>query len=76
MTFEERRAARANIKVAKFRLGEEPPDDSDDVYAQLSPEARIGMMWQLALNAFAFTGHDQPESGLSRHLVVIQRRRR
>jgi len=58
--------------VQRLRRGEE--DLSDQAYLRLSPADRIGMMWQLALNAWAFAGHDEPESRLSRHPLVIQRR--
>ncbi|MEO7521352.1 MAG: hypothetical protein ABIW79_06000 [Gemmatimonas sp.] len=60
--------------VQRLRRGEE--DSCDQVYLSLSPAERMGMMWQLALDAWTFTGHHQPESRLSRHTLVIQRRTR
>ncbi len=38
-----------------------------------SSSERIGMMWQLALDAWAFKGETVAESGLQRHIVSIQR---
>ena len=37
---------------------------------------RIGMMWQLALDAWAFMGEPVAEPGLQRHIVRILRRER
>ncbi len=41
-----------------------------------TPAARVGMMWELAKNAWAFAGNADVESGLSRRTVRVQRRRR
>jgi len=37
---------------------------------------RIGMMWQLALDAWAFMGDADAQSRLPRHLVRVIRQRR
>jgi hypothetical protein len=37
---------------------------------------RIGMMWPLAVQAWAFMGEDVAESRLPRHVVRVVRRRR
>jgi len=37
---------------------------------------RIGMMWQLALDAWAFKGDPDAESRLPRHVVRVVRRER
>jgi hypothetical protein len=43
--------------------------------AALTPAERIGMMWQLALDAWAFKGDTQhAQSRLQRHVVRIHRR--
>lgn len=39
-----------------------------------TPEARIGMMWQLAMDAWAFMGGCNAESRLPRHVVRVVRR--
>ena len=41
-----------------------------------TPAQRLGMMWQLALDAWAFKGESVAESRLPRHVVrVVQRER-
>lgn len=47
---DERRRRRAAWPVRRFRLGDEP---SDDLSETTTAEGRIGMMWPLALDAFA-----------------------
>ena len=45
--------------------------------AQLTPEQRVDMMWQLALDAWAFKGDTRnAESRLQRHVVRVCRRER
>jgi hypothetical protein len=39
-----------------------------------TPTQRLAMMWQLALDAWAFKGNTLAESRLSRHIVSVQRR--
>jgi len=58
------------------RRRQQDHDSSDEVYARLSPGERLGMMWQLAVDAWAFAGEDVTQSRLSRHVVVLQRRAR
>ncbi len=41
-----------------------------------TPAERIGMMWQLALDAWAFMGDSVAEPRLPRHVVRLVRRRR
>ncbi|MSR13312.1 MAG: hypothetical protein EXR86_01875 [Gammaproteobacteria bacterium] len=53
---EKRRANRRDWKVVRKSL--EAPDAAVPI---LSPEQRIGMMWQLTLDAWAMTGHPLPE---------------
>jgi hypothetical protein len=45
--------------------------------ARLTPEQRLDMMWQLALDAWAFKGDTRnAESRLQRHVVRVYRRER
>lgn len=41
-----------------------------------TPAQRLGMMWQLALDAWAFTGETVAESRLPRHVVRVVRGKR
>jgi hypothetical protein len=43
---------------------------------QSTPAQRLSMMWQLALDAWAFKGESLAESRLPRHVVRVVRRRR
>jgi hypothetical protein len=52
-----RRTARAAWPVAKFRLGEEPPDNLSD---STTAAERIAMMWPLAKEAWALVGRPLP----------------
>jgi hypothetical protein len=54
---EARRAARARWPIARFRLGEEPPDDLAEV---TTPAERIAMMWPLAEAAWELAGRPLP----------------
>jgi hypothetical protein len=40
----------------------------------MTPAERLGIMWQLALDAYAFQGAEDAESRLSRDTVHIFRR--
>jgi len=48
-------------------------DRGDDLKGK-SPHDLIGMMWQLALNAWAFKDNVNPEPRLQRHIVVVKKR--
>ncbi len=68
MTEERRRSVRV-MAVREQR-------DHVDV-AALTPEQRLDMMWQLALDAWAFKGDaENAESRLQRHVVRVRRRER
>ena len=54
---ERRRAARATWPIARFRLGEEPPED---LSAVTTPAERIAMMWFLAEVAWKMAGRPWP----------------
>ena len=45
-------------------------------YTRCTAEERIGMMWQLAVDAWAFQGVTVDESRLPRHVVKIIRGKR
>jgi hypothetical protein len=57
---EQRRVDRANWPVARFRLGEEPPDDLAGV---TTPVERVAMMWTLAESAWKLAGLPLPTYG-------------
>ena len=58
-----------NIQVRKTSLKEE----SDDL-KNTTPAERLGMMWQLTLDAWAFKGEPVAEPRLQRHIVRVFRR--
>ncbi len=47
-----------------------------DLRATTTPAERIGMTWQLAMDAWAFMGEPLAESRLPRHVVRVVRRKR
>ena len=55
---EARRAARRQWPVARFRLGEEPPDDLSET---TTPGERVAMMWTLAESAWKAAGRRLPD---------------
>ena len=57
------------IRIVKLS---EQADDSD--LKSTTPEERWAMMWQLALDAWAFRGESIAESQLPRHMVRVLRR--
>ena len=52
-----RRAARAHWPIARFVLGQEPPDDLSEV---TTPAERLAMMWFLAESAWKVAGGPWP----------------
>ena len=44
--------------------------------AASTAEERLGMMWQLTLDAWAFMGESDAESRLPRHVTRVVRRKR
>jgi hypothetical protein len=56
-------------KIRKTSLREE----SDDL-KNTTPPARWAMMWQLALDAWAFKGEPVAEPRLERHIIRVYRR--
>lgn len=62
---------RSRYVIRKLRLGDPEPREPMG-----TPEECIGMMWELACNAWAFMGHADAEPRLQRHLVRVVRRGR
>ncbi len=58
-----------NIKVRKTSLKEET-----DNLKNTTPEERWAMMWQLALDAWAFKGESLAESRLQRYIIRVYHR--
>ncbi len=63
-----------NDNIRNVRIISLHDQDSDSDLRDTTPSERIGMMWQVALDAWAFKGELVAESGLPRHIVSIQRR--
>jgi hypothetical protein len=63
--------SRLNIEVRRLH---EQGEDAD--FEKTTPSERISMMWQLALDAWAFKEEDFAQSRLPRHTVRLLRRER
>jgi hypothetical protein len=61
-----------NILVRKTSLHNA---ESDGGLKDKSPEQLLGMMWQLALNAWSFKENLNAEPRLQRNVIVLKRRR-
>jgi hypothetical protein len=61
-----------NILVRKSSLHN---TDGESDLKDKSPEQLLGMMWQLALNAWSFKENLNAEPRLQRNVVVLKRRR-
>jgi len=70
-TPEERRAERAKWPVRKGRLGD-PEFDRD--WPPTTPEERLGMVWAITQQVWAFRGIDVAESRVPRHALRLTRR--
>ncbi len=57
--------------IRKVSLHE--PEHTDDLKGK-SPQQLLGMMWQLALNAWSFKENLDVEPRLQRHIVVLKKR--
>lgn len=53
-----------------------PDQEEESELNQTTPSERLSMMWQLALDAWAFMGESLAESRLPRHVVRIVQRGR
>jgi hypothetical protein len=49
--------------------------DGDNDLKDKSPQELLGMMWQLALNAWSLKENLDAEPRLQRHVVVVKKRR-
>jgi hypothetical protein len=67
------RDRRAGYPVRKTTL---QGQDHDLDLENTTAAERLGMMWQLTLDAWAFMGKPVAESRLPRHIVRIRRRKR
>ena len=65
---------RKDIRTRVFRSFEEEERAERAYWKSLSPAERMDMMWQLTIDAWAFTGSRAAESRLPRHVVRIHRR--
>lgn len=63
------RNERASWPVVKGRLGDPPPKQELP-----SPTDCLGMMWQLADDAWAFKGYEHAETGIQRRDLRVVRR--
>jgi hypothetical protein len=61
-----------NILVRKHSLHNA---DNDDDLKDKSPEQLLGMMWQLALNAWSFKENLNAEPRLQRNVIMLKRRK-
>lgn len=52
-----RAKARSTWPVRRFKLGEEP---SEDLSSTTTPEERVAMMWQLAVDGWSISGRPFP----------------
>lgn len=59
-----------------FRSFQEEHEADAAYWAALDPAERLAMMWQLALDAWSFTGEPVAESRLPRSVVHVHRRER
>lgn len=66
---DESRTSRQIVRVK--RLADE---GNEDVQKDTTVAERIGMMWQLAVDAWAIRGESIAESRLPRHVVRLERR--
>jgi hypothetical protein len=57
----------------KIRISRLSDQDNDRDLENTTPEERIAMMWQLALDAWAFMGEPVIEPRLPRHVVRVVR---
>ena len=58
---------RSTWPVRKGRLGDPEPDP----YAHLSPEERVGMVWEITKTTWAFMGHPDVDPTLQRHIARV-----
>ena len=57
----------------KIRVGKLSDQGKEDDLRDLTPEERLGIMWQLAQDAWAMKGEGIAERRLPRHVVRVVR---
>lgn len=62
------------VDAKTLRIRQLDEDSDKDDLASTTPAQRIEMMWQLTLDAWAFTGEPIAELRLPRHIVRVLRR--
>jgi len=67
--------SRQNIQAKVFRSFKDEEKANNEYWRSLTAAERLGMMWQLTLDAWSFAGEHFAESRLPRHIVSIHRRR-
>jgi hypothetical protein len=65
--------ARRDADARVFRSFSEEARANDEYWRSMTPADRLALMWQLALDAWAFTGQSSAESRLPRHIVRVHR---
>ena len=63
-------------ETRKIRIGKLSEQGQERDLQNTTPAQRLGMMWQLALDAWAFKGEPIAEQRLPRHVVHIERGKR
>ena len=72
----ENRSQDPSMKRDQVRITSLAAQGEDNDYAHLTPGERIGLMWQLAVDAWAFLGEDVAESRFQRHVERVIRGQR
>lgn len=62
---------RQKVRISKLQEQEKTND-----LRETTPAQRVGMMWQLAIDAWAFKGESVAELRLPRHIIRVLRRER
>lgn len=62
------------LTTPKLRVSKLEEQDRDDELRLTTPAQRLEMMWQLALDAWAFKGEPIAELRLPRHIIRVLRR--
>jgi hypothetical protein len=63
-----------SLKAKELRISRLADQDEYDDLVTTTPAQRIEMMWQLAVDAWAFKGDPIAELRLPRHIVRVLRR--
>jgi len=62
------------LETKKVRVSKLEEQDETDDLRSTTPAERLEMMWQLAIDAWAFKGEPIAELRLPRHIVRVLRR--